>query len=458
MRASLFATAFAASLAVSAAAQTNLTTPTSGYSYFNRPGATAEQHFADLADCRDKIDGAIRLPATATYTPTFIYIPRTSTGASSAGAAGAGAAAAVGLGIIAAGAIDAAVQARRIYNADFENCMIVKGWRVAQVDETTGKELDTLDQSALAARLGPMVGANIPEGEVIRSFQNDAVHADTRMLAPPEAFDEVSLSVQALPDRVAISAQDRRAQETALRDHLRALGPRPQSAAPPRATQPRALASLPEGSAVLVIHVGGAMGNAVPNIVFERESTDDWPAWKADAQPDTIIATPGMRLFAPANNPITEATLIYAVPPGRWRLVGVQQGQYSASFCLGGPSFDIAAGDVVYAGAFYTDLRERGPDMNLAPAQAALANAPALLARLHSATFRNGDTGPCPGVGLIYAFEVPGAPFHDGYAWGSNVGAAATQAAVAAPPSDDGAPTATPATASADQAATSPTP
>lgn len=447
MRTGLLATALAASLTVSAVAQTNLTTPTSGYTFFNRPGATAAQHFADLADCRDKIDGAVRLSATS-YTPTFIYIPNTSTGASSAGAAGAGAAAAVGLGIIAAGAIDAAVQARRTYNADFENCMVVKGWRVAELDETTGKELDALDQPALAERLGAMVGADIPEGDVVRSFDNDAVHAGTRMLAPPEAFDRVSLSVQALPDRAAISAEDRRTQEAALREHIRTLGRRPPSAAPPRPIQARALADLPEGSAILVIHVGGAMGNAAPNVIFERESADEWPAWKADSKPDTLVASPGVRLFAPVNNPITEATLIYAVPPGRWRLAGMQQGQYSASFCLGGPSFEIAAGDVVYAGAFYTDLRERGPDMNLAPAQAALTGAPDQLAHLRPATFRNGDTGACPGAGYIYAFEVPGAPFREGYAWGSNVGAAAAPATAAA--------VTTP--ASADQPAPSPAP
>ena len=105
-----------------------------------------------------------------------------------------------------------------------------------------------------------------------------------------------------------------------------------------------------------------------------------------------------------------------AVPPGRWRLQSIGP----ASFCLGGPAFDVGAGEAIYAGAFDAGS-PYAPDMALAPAQAALGDK-VLAARLKPAAWTNGELFPCSLLtpSTIYVLELPGAPFADGYAAGTH--------------------------------------
>jgi hypothetical protein len=63
--------------------------------------------------------------------------------------------------------------------------------------------------------------------------------------------------------------------------------------------------------------------------------------------------------------------------------------------------------------------------MNLDAMKATLSeNAPTLAARLRAAEYTNGSTRACAGT-YIYALEAPNAPFVEGYALGSRVGATA---------------------------------
>ncbi|MCX7357476.1 MAG: hypothetical protein NT015_04930 [Alphaproteobacteria bacterium] len=120
-------------------------------------------------------------------------------------------------------------------------------------------------------------------------------------------------------------------------------------------------------------------------------------------------------------------THIVQVPPGRWRVTSITQTSgfdyavYITDFCLGAPSFEVRAGEAVYAGSF-TQRGAFGPDMDLTAAQADLAEVPAIASRLRAASYINGATYPCGGT-YIYALEVPGAPFSEDYAYGSNYGA-----------------------------------
>jgi hypothetical protein len=147
-------------------------------------------------------------------------------------------------------------------------------------------------------------------------------------------------------------------------------------------------------------------------ISFNREGTakDNYPS-RTDHRPDSFAAGQipsiwhhgGSYMFA------------FAVPAGRWRV------NYIASwivlnFCLGSPSFDVAAGDVVYAGAFDFSGQYLGPDLDLAPAKAWLAGLPQALT-VRPAVYLNGSLGVC-GNNEIYALEVKGAPFEPGYVWG----------------------------------------
>ena len=110
---------------------------------------------------------------------------------------------------------------------------------------------------------------------------------------------------------------------------------------------------------------------------------------------------------------------VFAVPAGRWRLYGLGAAP-TLNLCLGSPSFEVKAGEVVYAGAYDLDAAELGPDLDLAPAKAWLG---AQGRPLRAASYVNGSLGPC-GDNSIYALEIKGAPFEPGYAWGSRASTA----------------------------------
>ena len=59
---------------------------------------------------------------------------------------------------------------------------------------------------------------------------------------------------------------------------------------------------------------------------------------------------------------------------------------------------------------------EIGPDLDLTPASAWLANTGKTAS---AARYVNGSQGPC-GDGDIYALEIKGAPFEPGCAWGGS--------------------------------------
>jgi hypothetical protein len=111
-------------------------------------------------------------------------------------------------------------------------------------------------------------------------------------------------------------------------------------------------------------------------------------------------------------NPREPTWFVYAVPPGRWR-IGWSN---FLSYCLGSPSFEIKAGEAVYAGTFHIEGPTLAPDLDLAPAKAYLGGPSA--ETLRAAVYRNGERGSCMGLSHDYALEFPGAPFAPGYSWG----------------------------------------
>jgi hypothetical protein len=102
------------------------------------------------------------------------------------------------------------------------------------------------------------------------------------------------------------------------------------------------------------------------------------------------------------------------VPPGRWRIAtfGFMP---AANMCLGSPSFEVKAGEVIYAGTFDFGAEEMGPSLDLALAKEFLKGTPAA-DQVKPAYYVNGSTSPC-GDSSIYAFDIPGAPFEPGYKW-----------------------------------------
>jgi hypothetical protein len=357
-----------------------------GYTYFHRVGATLAQQRADLDLC---------MPAVQAMTQPYVSSPYAYTMASQYGLGG----------VI--GAAAAEDQARRLAQerampGNYENCMVTRGWSVVRLDEQIGRELARLNTRALSERLTTMVGAETPQGEVTREFGNEFYVRN--------GWNLPSLSLQVLPEghleifqyqrRPAIGAmtseihraraQERRDRQAAARlQRAEFMGSEEGRA---RQVSAMEVASLSNDATLLLVRAAGAEGRPV----FVRADATE------GSGPDSILVSP------------TTDIQIYAVTPGRWRLTTFDD-QGSFSYCLGAPSIEIGAGEVVFAGTFMPNVAT--PDMTLDDARAALAAAPTLSERVRAASYVNGDTFACGGgASSIYAHDIPGAPFREGQA------------------------------------------
>ncbi len=376
-------------------APVNLTRKTAGYTYFNRLGADAAAHDAALKDC-------VADAAKASQPDTYAY----------------------GGGSLLGAVIAAAVTAELDYIADkrgvqanVENCMVVKGWRVVRLSDADGAAVAALDQPGRAARLAPMVGAEPPAGSIARVWGNDAVAARTVKLTAAGRVGHGSVSLMSLapPPKPAPGAPA--APPT----------PKPPKRPPTASSKSVALAKLgdpPAGSAVIFFRVKGTSFHSPLQLGFQREGAKpDEPAWRADGQPYFLNAGKGL-LFKKKDGDV----YAYVVPPGHWRLAEIGDALMTLDFCLGAPSFDVAAGDVVFAGDFDMGADNLAPDLNPDTAKALLAATPALAAHLKVASYINGSVTQCGAAiqeatgtapSYLYAFEIKGAPFREGYALGS---------------------------------------
>ncbi|MBO9501346.1 hypothetical protein [Brevundimonas sp. A19_0] len=113
--------------------------PVQGYAYYNRPGATVEQHDAEFRDC---------LVAT--------NVQRNGVGGS------------VAHQWVWGGVIQA------IGTSAIENCMIASGWRVFQLPAAEGRTIARLADADFKARFAGMVGAPTPPGVLARTWDNQA--------------------------------------------------------------------------------------------------------------------------------------------------------------------------------------------------------------------------------------------------------------------------------------------
>lgn len=416
---------------VSAAPQSGntLIAPVSGHTYFNRPGATPEQQRADLEAC---------------HTAVFAMVQPVGESSGAGAAYGlVGALLEVGFQIEAQ-----QLAQRRAHFSHYESCMVMRGWRVVRLNETLGAELDALDQASLAPRLAPMIGAETPEGEIARVFANEAADGAAALFGIPQIGDAESLSLQALPaDSPAFlappptaaernagrrrpgSGPDTREEYEARRaaregdpeqvqarreTHERALAQLVGPGEAARNTRPRDIARLPDNSTLIVVRMAG-LGYGSGVMLMRPGAQEGTVDFVTAVVPTAFISGP------------KEQTVVAVVPPGHWRLSGfVGPGGYITSFCMGAPSFEVAEGDVVFAGSFAFGATGERLDMTLDPARAALANAPNLAARLRSADYRNGETFECGAASNFYTYEIADAPFADGYTFGSRANAAPT--------------------------------
>ncbi|KQZ03622.1 hypothetical protein ASD21_20280 [Caulobacter sp. Root1455] len=409
-----FYLAVAMAAAATPVCATDLAKSSDGYTYFNKPGAQVAVHDADVRDCKVK---AGRLYQPDTSAP--VYAP---------GLAGA-------IGVAIAKAIAQAVANAKARPVNVENCMVVKGWRVVALDPVAGEAASKLEATAKLARMTPLIGAAEPEGTVVRVFANDAASNQTAgMFSPARNTIKAALSVEAMGDP---PESDKPVKEKAA--------PAPKlakSARPPAPLKADQLGEIPANSALIVVNV---QGTGAFSVTFEREGPDaKTPAW-ADGRPGSFLAAQPVKATATAGG-AQGTTLVFAVPPGRWKIDHLSAGLFTVSLCLGAPSFEVAAGDVVYAGSFdpASATNNIGPEMTLEPYRAVFPALSGLGEKMRPASYVNGSTGQCQGA-YMYALETVGRPFAEGYALGSKAQPAPTASAVAAPAPDAAIPASTPA-------------
>ena len=278
--------------------------------------------------------------------------------------------------------------------------MVALGWRVVVLDQAQGQALAGARRAAREDRLADWVGADAPPGVVARRFSNDLFDAsrDSFSFAVPRG---TSLSTGTLVEPPEpgphLDPDDPTASSTAPFGKRRLMP----------LTRDRLMSPHGEGGLVVVNLVGGGDFR----LIFERVAPDGRPS-QYDGVADFTVAQ------APAASGVGVISGVYAVPEGRWRLAAIARGRYAINFCFGAPSFGVSDGQVVFAGQFDPASGELAPKMNRELGLEALPAGSPLREKLRSADWVNGSVGQCRGA-YIYALELPGRPFEDGYRLGS---------------------------------------
>ncbi|ATQ41990.1 hypothetical protein CSW64_05965 [Caulobacter mirabilis] len=345
---------------------------TLGYTYYNRPGATPASHDADVALCWGE--------AAKTVSNDELFT------------AGAGDRPTEGVMVRAL----VTNYQRSVTGAALENCMVVRGWRVVLIGEAEGRNLAALSQEEVADWLEGRVGAETPDGDIVRVWENDIARRSSRRAEfRPGHKNDGQLSLLAATGKVL-------ADVTPVRSPMQ-----PMSARGRKSLKPEQIASVPEGAAILVVRVANSLKDGGWLLFTRRDGSGSGPP-PVDRPLDAALVGVGKTYSK------SSGWTIVAVPPGRWEITQLA----GINLCLGAPAFEVKPGEVVYAGAFDFTADRLGPDLSLEPVGEMLGGRfPASLVR--PAVYSNGWRGHC-GDASIYAFEVPDAPFAPGYVWGGN--------------------------------------
>jgi hypothetical protein len=415
MRALILSVCFGSAFAGVATAQTGVESAAEGYTYFNRPGATLQQHRHDIENCFDPVAAMTAFSARSQHSGA--YIPNLDHLAQAYGAAP------VIAGSFLVGSYYAEQQIRaynRGVTTNYENCMVARGWRLVRMEASVGRRLGDMDRPRLVEALGSLIAAEQPDGEILRTFANDLALQPESVRA--ERGRAVSLSLLAMPSEELVFYNLRRESSVSARRSIdarrRAADQAQERTRRMQAAQQRAasiresvtlspiedFSTVPADASLVLVTLSGER-----TLTFTRAGAPEGEA------PTSFVVSSTKRDDAGAS-----ATLAFAVPPGRWLISHILDDAADAraiSLCMGAPGFDVGPNEVVFAGAFGTP--DWAPDLALAPAELALASAPSLTARLRPASYVNGNLPQCAGAPVLYAYEVPGAPFVEGYHWGS---------------------------------------
>lgn len=364
-------------------ARVDLTRPSDGYTYYNRAGATIEDHDAAVRACAARAAGLNQMVDN-------VIMP----------------------GLVAQGL--AAAQDGARFQANIENCMVVGGWRVVRLPDGIGQRLFRMKPEDLSPQLATVVGVQTPElGQIIRVFGNEAARGDTIWGAMPAYYGEDSLSLR------SVDLENLPAAEPALVPlHPDRQTPRPGPAIPVIQLTADNVADLPPETALVIIRVVGTGRTNGEGLGIGRVGFRALPPVERRVESDPVEGFyAGVRwtLFRGSDRERRESLIAIPVVPGAYR---IESRMNTMEYCLGAPVTEVKAGEVVFLGTFDIAGPVMGPDLSLAPAEAFLVNDPARRARLRPAAWRNGNQSPC-GLVYFYALEIPGAPFEPGYVGGS---------------------------------------
>lgn len=345
--------------------------PTPGFLYFHKQGADSAIHNKAVETC-----AAQAALAVAPYMPQ----------------AASGLVADIFYGHVQGGL------ANVTFVANVENCMVVKGWDVVRLDDAEGKRIAAMDQTAQAAALAPWVGADNPPGTIVRRYQ-PLQEAIAGGLAIPDFGDRARHSLSVTSDLSNITQTTSRqpyptdpAKKRAEFKMIEPLGRR---------------AKIPDGATALVVRA--LCVNGCGSMGFIRLD---------DADPSQIAQDAAFEFpHAFLNSSLLDETHVFLLPPGHWRIGNINV----FGFCMGGPAFDIAPGEAVFAGTFDGRKMYSTPDLDLAAPKQALGDTD-IARRLKPVSYTSGEGFACETtfVPVIYTLEYPEMPFAKDYAHGSH--------------------------------------
>lgn len=357
----------------------DLTISSAGTTFYNLPGATWVDHSDAVSDCATVAGNAIYAYGSNERLPDLDHI----------------------------------LANHPTFQGLMENCMVLKGWRVVRMNPWKAQPLGRASRASLERTLTPLIGAESPEGEIIRVFSNEAARGDTtfnRYLVTPAPPRTLSIRATDLSNLrqfrdIPLAPTDPEVPIAPYRSYVDSL-------------TVEDLARLPDDAAVILVRVIGIGQTPGGGFTMKRMAPADEPAVRRTASLDPtdlpfIGAAPNVLRLPAAEQ--GDVILAFHVVPGRYRI----SDRMMLDLCFGGPAMEVGAGEVVYLGAFeIAGQASLSPDMAMEPAQAFLAALPALQRRLRPAAWVNGTTDLCL-RGSAYALEFPGIPFEEGYVRGT---------------------------------------
>ncbi|MBI5942391.1 MAG: hypothetical protein HY859_18435, partial [Caulobacterales bacterium] len=223
-----------------------------GYTYYNRPGASVEQHNRELSGCVQK---------------TVMW---SSPQAAQPGSLGDS----LVFQLVWAGSI-AGYKASRI-----ENCMVVRGWRVVDIGAQEGRTLAGVPVEALVARLTPEVGAETPTGTIVRRWANEGLR--------PGSYRITSRARKPSPQQLSLRLYTETPHPPVTPVPVPSLSTIDR-VWPKGRLQPSQLGSGPPGSAIILVRTFSSKNGAGISFARIGETTEDRPGVR-DRAPDILNA------------------------------------------------------------------------------------------------------------------------------------------------------------------------